>query len=126
MPGFNQRARVSGGDSVVQALRGYVADAAALVEEAVLAEQEDFVTRQQNRAQTDPLWSSLADQVNSWEDEDGNFALGVDNPNAVAQAGLAEYGDGRNPPSPLIRMGVMKDVADINWRLADRFRRAGY
>lgn len=126
MPGFNQRAQVSGGSDVVSALRGYVANAAALVEEAVQAEQEDMVARQRSRAGQNPLWSDLAEQVNSWEDEDGNFALGVDNPDAVAQAGRAEFGDMRNPPSPLIRMGVLKDVADINWRLTERFRRGGY
>lgn len=126
MPGFNQRAQVSGGDSVVQALRGYVADAAALVEEAVTAEQEDMVARQRSRATDDPRWSGLSEQVNSWEDQDGNFAVGVDNPDAVSQAGMLEFGDMNNPPSPLIRMGVMKDVADINWRMAERFRRGGF
>jgi hypothetical protein len=125
MPGFNQRAQVAG--NVVEVLRGYVANAASVVAEAVQAEQEDFVSRQQSRAQDDPRWSGLAEQVNSWEDEHGNFAHGVNgDEQAVAQAGKIEYGDLEHPPAPLIRMGVMKDVADINWRLAERFRQSGY
>jgi hypothetical protein len=127
MPGFSQRARVSGGDSVVQALRSYVANAADLVADAVREEQEDLVSRQQDRAQADPRWSELASQVNSWEDDDGSFATGVrDDDDAVSKASRLEFGDEHNPPSPLLRMGVLSDVADINWRMTDTFRRGGY
>jgi len=127
MPGFNKRAQVSGGDAVVNALRGYISNAAALVAEAVQEEQEDLVARQQARAQEDPRWSELVQQVNSWEDDDGSFATGVrDDPDAVSKASQLEYGDEKNPPSPLLRMGVLSDVADINWRLNDTFRRGGF
>ena len=127
MTGFSQRAQVSGGSSVVGALRAYLDNAVAVVEEAVQEEQDDFVARQRDRAQGDDRWSALADQIHSWEDEDGNFAHGVrGDDQAVTNAGLAEFGDQRNPPSPLIRMGVMTDVSDIRWRLTDTFRRRGF
>ena len=127
MSGFSQRAQVSGGSSVVDALRAYLDNAVAMVEEAVQDEQDDLVARQRGRAQGDDRWSALADQIHSWEDEDGNFAHGVrGDDQAVTAAGLLEFGDERNPPSPLIRMGVMSDVSNMRWRLTDTFRRRGY
>lgn len=127
MTGFNSAARVSGGASVTGALRNYLGNAVELVQEAVQAEQEEFLARQQGRAEGDPQWSGLAQHVGSWEDGDGNFAHGVrGDEQAVIQAGLAEYGDDKNPPSPLLRMGVLSDVPDINRRLTDTFRHGGY
>ena len=127
MPGFSQRAQVSGGDSVIDALRQYLDDAVAVVTDAVQEEQQALVERQQERASEDDRWSELADQIHSWQDEEGNFAHGVrDDEQTVAQAGLLEYGDERNPPSPLIRMGVLSDVANIRWSLSDAFRRGGF
>jgi hypothetical protein len=126
MPGFNQRARVSGGDDVVEALRGYITNAAALVTDAVREEQEALVERQQQRAQVDDRWSEIADQISSWDD-DGDFAYGVQaNDNAVALASMLEFGDETHGPSPLIRMGLLSDVSDMRWGLSDAFRRGGY
>lgn len=127
MPGFNQRARVSGGDSVTGALRSYVAQAADLVAEAVQDEQEDFAARQQEEAQNDERWAPLARTLSTWEDEDGNFAHGVrGDDQAVTQAGMVEYGDETNAPSPFIRMGVVKSRAGMSSRLTETFRRRGF
>jgi hypothetical protein len=98
-----------------------------MVAETVQEEQESLVARQQARAQEDPRWADISQQVNSWEDEDGSFATGVSGDDAaVAKANRLEFGDEHNPPSPLIRMGVLSDVADIRWRMTDTFRRGGY
>jgi hypothetical protein len=126
MPGFNQRAQVSGGASVTGMLRNYVANAAALVADAVQDEQEDFLDRQRERAEGDERWSEIAQDIHSWEDEHGDFAHGVRDEDAVSKASLLEYGDDKNPPAPLIRMGVLTDVANMRWRLTDTFRRGGY
>jgi hypothetical protein len=127
MSGFNQRARVSGGDSVTDALRDYVAQAADVVAEAVQDEQEDFAARQQAEAEDDERWAPLASTLSTWEDEDGNFAHGVrGDDQAVAQAGMVEYGDETNAPSPFIRLGVVKARAGMSDRLTESFRRRGY
>lgn len=127
MTGFLQRATVSGGDSVVAALRQHVMGAADLVADAVASEQEDFVSRQQQAAQDDPQWSGLAQQMHSWEDPDGNFAHGVEGDDeAVTKAGLLEYGDLDHPPTAFLRMGVMTEVSNMRARLDSHFRRGGY
>jgi hypothetical protein len=45
---------------------------------------------------------------------------------AVAQAGMVEYGDETNAPSPFIRLGVVKARAGMSDRLTESFRRRGY
>lgn len=119
------RGRVTGGNTVVDALRSYLDHAVSVVIESVQDEQEQLAERQQDRAQEDPRWRELAQQMHSWEDEDGSFAHGVQG-DAVDMASRLEYGDEKNPPSPLIRMGVLSDVADINVRLNERFRQRGF
>jgi hypothetical protein len=121
------RGRVTGGASVVGALRSYIEQAANVVAEAVQDEQEHLAERQQERVQQNPLWSEISDQLRSWEDDDGNYATGVLGDDVVLdRASRLEYGDEKNPPSPLIRMGVLSDVADINLRLNERFRQRGF
>jgi len=101
--------------------------AVELVEEAVQDAQEDFLARQRDAAEADPQWAPLAKHMGAWEDEDGNFAHGVQGDDqAVIQAGRLEYGDVEHPPSALIRMGVLTQVSNIKARLDSHFRRGGY
>ena len=106
MPGFSQHARVSGGDTVVAALRQHLMGAVELVEEAVQDAQEDFLARQRDAAEADPQWAPLAKHMGAWEDEDGNFAHGVQGDDqAVIQAGRLEYGDVEHPPQLVHQLG---------------------
>jgi hypothetical protein len=125
--GFSKPAQITGGEGIVAALRQQVAQVEALVNASVADEQEAFEERQQDRAAMDPRWAALAGDFGSWEDEEGNYAFGVpDEAPGAVQAGLLEYGGHDQAPVPLMRMGVLSDVADIGWSLQDRFRKAGH
>lgn len=47
-------------------------------------------------------WQPLAEHIETWS-QDGRFVVGVRNADVLSDAMAAEFGDERNPPSPLIR-----------------------
>jgi hypothetical protein len=76
-----------------------------LQEAAAEAAQQmaEFVyTRTLIRAQNDPEWSALADDIETWS-QDGQLYIGLNDSNLASQAFQIEFGDEHRPPSPLFR-----------------------
>jgi hypothetical protein len=125
--GSSKPARVTGGEQIVDLLYQQVQAVQGLVEQVVAEQTAQFEARMQQRAQENEGWRDVAGDFEAWEDDDGNYTFGVpDTAQSAVQAGLLEYGDDKNPPVPLVRMGVLSDVADIGWRMTDAFRRGGF
>lgn len=79
--------------------------AEGLQEETLRAAQDavEFLHGQvQERANLDPDWSDLADDITVWS-EDGKLWIGVNNLEMVSQAFALEYGDEVRPPNALFR-----------------------
>ena len=55
-----------------------------------------------SRAKNDPLWNTLADDIEVWSD-DGQLVIGLQREDYVSQATMLEYGDLDNAPNPLFR-----------------------
>ena len=88
---------------------GWIADVQRytdrLQEEAMAAAQqatEAFHASVVSRAKNDPLWSTLADNIEVWS-MDGQLVIGVQQEEFMSQAALLEYGDQDVPPNPLFR-----------------------
>jgi len=54
------------------------------------------------RAQQDPQWTGLADNIEVWS-QDGQLVVGVRDSEMVSEAFALEYGDEVRPPTPLFR-----------------------
>lgn len=54
------------------------------------------------RAQNDPQWAALADNIEVWS-QDGQLVIGLNDTSLASQAFQIEFGDEHTPPSPLFR-----------------------
>ena len=118
---------VRGGDGIVDAFLDVVSQAENVVTEAAESEIMAHHERLQSAAAQDPRWSSMAEDIQYWSDEEGNLAYGVPPTSQHhEQAMRTEYGDQTTPPTPLIRMGVVNGVAQMGWSLRQRFYEGGF
>jgi hypothetical protein len=69
----------------------------------------------------------MATHITYWSDEEGNLAYGVprDSPHHE-DAMRAEYGDDKNAPTGLIRMGVVNGVTQMGWSMRQRLYEGGF
>lgn len=126
MMGSTKPARITGGDGIMDVLSGLVDHAEEIVTSAVGEEIEDQQERLRGQAEQHDQWRSVASNIGSWEDAQGNAAFGVpDDAEGAARAERAEYGGADTSPTGLMRMGVLSSVSDIGWSLTDRFRSEG-
>lgn len=77
---------------------GLQAEAMAAAKQAT----ESFHASVVARAKQDPLWNTLADNIEVWS-QDGKLTIGVQSQDLVSVATLLEYGDLDVPPNPLFR-----------------------
>ena len=124
MIGASKPARLSGGDDIMDVLYGVIFKAEAVVNMAAGEQIEAQQSRLQEQAQQQ--WQAPPETIKSWEDEEGNAAFGVPDDDEFAQrASEAEYGTPDQPPTAMLRMGVLSQVSDIGWSLSERFRSEG-
>jgi len=121
------RPAVTGGDAICDAIEDILDDAEALVEEVSWEAAQQHLGRLRESAAAHPRWQHLAGEISMWGDERGNIAYGVRPDSPLAhEAQLAEYGDQRNAPAPLIRMGMVNGVTDMGWSMREAFQQAGF
>jgi hypothetical protein len=118
---------VTGGDAIVDAIEQVVQYADDVVSAAAQEQIEAHHQRMQEKAAEDERWASMASDLQYWTTEDGSLAYGIprDHPR-YADAVRAEYGDEHNPPSALIRMGLVNGVSQMGWSLQQAFFEAGF
>ena len=125
MEGFSKPARIRE-VGIMDTLADLVDRAEFVVTSAVGEQIEEQRDQMRAQAAQHEQWQAIAGDIDTWEDQDGNAGFGVrDESPAAVQAGLAEYGSDTDPPTALVRMGVLSQVADIGWSLTDTFRGAG-
>ena len=120
-------AYVTGGDDICFRLMQGVMQAAALVQTSAAEQSDELLERMRSSARADNKWSELAPDIESWETPEGNVGYGVHPSNPrYDQAIRLEYGDTTQAPIPLVRMGLLSNVADMGWSMTQRFREAGF
>jgi len=90
-------------------LEQHVTDITEAAQEASAAAQSHLYDAVQQRAAASPRWIGVADNIDTWNDEDGRFWVGVRQPQFVSLAFAAEYGTDEFPPDPILR--TLDDVA---------------
>jgi hypothetical protein len=123
----SNHAYIRGGDEMVNLLLAEVAKVQSLVSSTAQEQSEEMTETVRSSAANDPRWAELAPDIDSWEDEDGNYAVGVpEHSPRHDQAMRLEYGDTTQAPVPLIRMGVLSNAVEMGWSMTQKFREAGY
>jgi hypothetical protein len=70
---------------------------------AAIAGMQELEASARAAASQHPNWDGIADQIETWYDEDEGFRIGVRNPQYVDNAIFAEYGKDEVPPAPVLR-----------------------
>lgn len=118
---------VKGGGDIVDALFDVVERAGDVVTQAAQGAIEEQHTRMQAAASQDPQWATMAPDISYWADEDGNLAYGVPwHSRSYEEAVRVEYGDTKDAPIPLIRMGVINGVTQMGWSMRQAFMEQGF
>ena len=127
MNGGSSHAYVSGGDQIVSLLMAQVDQVTQLVQGLAAQQSDETLERMRESARQDPRWADLAPEIQSWEDPAGNVGYGV-HPSSPRydEAIRLEYGDTTQAPIPMVRMGLLNNVADMGWTMQQGFREAGF
>ena len=90
------------GADIFAALGRYSQAAIEAAQKASEAGRFELQTSLQESARRQDSWRDIADHIEVWEDEDG-YVAGVRHPDHVDKAMVAEFGDAKTPPIPILR-----------------------
>ena len=96
------------------------------VESSVWQSQQERLDGLRETMSSSRRWAPVAGSVTDWEDEEGRWSWGVpDTAPEAPQAVLAEYGDEREPPEPLVRRGAMW-ASEMRYTIEDHLTEEGF